>query len=303
MGNEINAEELVSNIEKYGSAEGDPTAKKDPAPEASQNAQPAPEASGFSFKSQDELLKHKLKYTASNKEVEEDLATILKRASQGYHYAQNMNAFNTQKAEFEAQIAEAKQLREKYGRFDDYAKENPQWYEHWNNAYLNRTQNLAEPMGSDGNIDQRVNALLEERLAPFKAYMEDIDRQKQVAALQNEDKALDEQVKSIREKYKDIDFDATDPESGKSLEYKVLEFGSQNGIKNFDVAFRAFYHDELVKRAREQQKDELAKQTQAQTKAGIVPGGTPGQKPQPNLKGLNHDQVMQLAAKEYGIQI
>ena len=297
---ELNGEEIVSNIEKYGSADGDPNAPKETPPEKSAEGT-TPEPQGFSFKTEEDLFKHKLKYKADSKEVEEDIGTILKRASQGYHWAQKMNQLNTERAEWETKLKTAEELTGKWSKFDEYAKQNPAWYQHWEQAWQQRGQNQAEPLSSDGNIDQRVNALLEERLAPFKQYMDEVNLQKQKDQLQNEDKALDEQVRSIREKYKDIDFDATDPESGKSLEFKILEFGSQNGIKTFDAAFKAFYHDELVKRAVEQRKDELAKQTQAQTKAGIVPPGTPGQKPPPNLKGLNHDQLAALAAKEFGL--
>ena len=308
---EINAEELVSNIEKFGSAEGDPAAKSaqnlEPGVESTQNDASSGESAqptGFSFKTADDLYKHRLKYKADEKEVEEDIATILKRASQGYHYAQKMNQLNTRETEWEQKVKAAEEKEAKWARFDEYAKQNPDWYNHWENAWQNRGVNVAEPQTSEGNIDAKLNALLEERLKPVNELLSQHEQRKLQERVQSEDKELEQAIGSIRQKHPDIDFDATDPESGKSLEYKVLEFGVKNGIKNFEVAFKAFYHDELVKRAQEKAKDTVSKETQARVKSGILPdkGGSNG-KPAPNLKGLNHDQVMQLAAKELGIQL
>lgn len=299
---EINAEELVQNIEKYGSADGAPKETPETVEAPSTEAAPT-ETPGFSFKTAEDLYKHKLKYAADGgKEVEEDIQTILRRAGQGYHFAQKMNQLNTERSEWEQKVKAAQEKEEKWGRFDEYAKQNPQWYQHWENAWQNRGQNLAEPGASEGNIDQRINALLEERLKPVNELLSHHEEQKLRERVQTEDRQLDEAVKSIRAKHPDIDFDATDPESGKSLEFKVLEFGAQNGIKDFGVAFRAFYHDELVKREREKAKDEFAKNRQAQTKAGIVdPKSATGNKPPPNFKTMSMEQLAQLAAKEMGL--
>jgi len=299
---ELDGLKIVENIEKYGNANGDPSAQKEPVAEPTQDPKAEPAPTGFSFKTQDDLFKHKLKYKTDNKEVEEDIGTILKRAGQGYHYAQLIHRLNTEKASWEEKVKNADSLTEKWGRFENYAKENPAWYQHWEQAWANKGQNLAEPEVSDGNIDQKVNALLAEKLAPFQQMLKERDDEKLRAQLSKEDQELEQQVKSIREKYKDIDFEATDPESGKSLEYKVLEFGHKHGIKSFDTAFKAFYHDELVKREREAAKAEAAKETQQRTKAGFVePGAAPTKSPQPSLQGLNWDQTAALAAKSLGI--
>jgi len=305
MGQELDAEKLVENIEKYGSADGAP----EPAPKEVQevsekSAEAAPASTGFSFKTAEDLLKHQLEYTASGKPIKEDIATILKRASQGYNYAQAVNALNTERAQWETKLKTAEELQNKWSRFEEYSKQNPEWYEHWDNAWKNRGQNLTEPMASDGNLEQKLQSLLEEKLKPVNELLSQHEQKKLEERLSTEDRELEGQIKSIREKHPDLDFDATDPESGKSLEYKVLEFGVKNNIKNFEVAFKAFYHDELVKRAAEKAKDALSKEKQQSVKAGIIDQkSTSGKVGQPNLKGLSHDQVAQLAAKEFGIQI
>jgi hypothetical protein len=308
---EIDAEKLIENIEKFGSAEGDPNAAKEAsAPVPSETAAPEataaaaqPVSPGFSFKSMDELLKHQLEFPYKGKQIKEDLATILKRASSGYDYAQKMNGFNQERSEWEKKVQEAQALNQKWSRFDEYAKQNPDWYNHWENAWQNRGQNLTEAPAADSNIEAKINALLESRLAPVNELISQQEQQKQRMQVDNEDRELSEQIESIRKSYPNLDFDRTDPESGKSLEYKIMEFATQNGIKRFDHAFRAFYHDELVKLEREAAKDALSRETQAKTKAGIVPQGTAPQKAPPSLKGMNYEHVTELAARELGIQL
>lgn len=300
---ELDADKLVENIEKYGSADGGPAEPQKEAAPPPAEAQAAPASTGFSFKSPDELLKHKLKYTASGKDIEEDIGTILKRASQGYNYAQAMNQLNTERSQWETKCKTADEINQKWSRFEEYAQKDPAWYQHWENAWNNRGQNLAEPQTSDGNLEQKLQLLLEEKLKPVNELLSQHEQKKVQEKLSAEDQELDRQVKSIREKYSDLDFDATDPESGKSLEYKVIEFGLQNGIKNFEHAFNAFYRDELEKRAAEKAKDALSKEKQAKAKAGIIDSQSTSapKTPPPNYKSLNWDQLRDLASKELGI--
>ena len=300
---DLDVDQLINNIETHGSAEGEKpqaTPNVEASPDA-QQASPAPVVQGFTFKSPEELYKHKLKYAANGKEIEEDISTILRRAGQGYNWAQKNEALNVREAEWQTKVKTAEEQSAKWGPYDEYAKQNPEWYNHWQNAWNNRGQNLTEPQTSDGNLEQKLQTLLEERLKPVNELLSHHEQQKLQAKVQGEDQALEQQMKSIRETHKDIDFDFADPESGKTLEYKIIEFGVRNNIKDFGVAFKAFYHDELVKREREKVKDELAKSKVAQTKAGIVDQrSATGNRPQQNLKSLSWDQIAKQTADEYG---
>ena len=304
MSDDINAEELVKNIETFGTAEGDTTVAKTETVESEVSSEKTPEVSALQFKTMEDLLKHKLEYTADGgKKINEDLQTILRRASQGYHYAQRLNEVNTREADWKEKLQKAEELNGKWSRFDEYAQKNPEWYTHWEQAWLNRDKNPSQLQDPSALDESRINALLEERLKPFSQYMTEIEQQKVAQSRNDEDRALEEQVKSIRTKYSDIDFDATDPESGKSLEYKVLEFGVQNGIKSFDTAFKAFYHDQLVKREVERSKANASTERQENAKAGIIERrSTPSKSgPTPNLKSMSWDQATEFAAKSLGI--
>lgn len=235
------------------------------------------DAYAYKFKSDDDLLKHTLKYKASGKDLEEPLDTILKRAQMGYDYAQRMAAFkNEQEAfakereGFQGQLDATKGL-EKFAEWQKYAESNPAWYDHWMQAWDSRDAGLPnQPNQPEVDIESRIAKMLDERLKPIDAYAKQIEQDKVRNEQQAEDRKLESEVRSIREKYSDIDFDTTDPETGKSLEFAVLEFQIQNGLNSFDQAFKAFYHDKLVDRAVTREKEQLLKEHQKNAKAGIV---------------------------------
>ena len=268
-----------------------------------QEAPPEEAPQGYNFKSDDELFGHKLKYKAGGKEVEEDLQTILKRASQGYHYAQQMAELKKQQEEFNPKIEQAQTLEEKYGRFETYAKENPDWYNHWEKAWNERgQQSLATEGEADpsSDIEARINAILEDKLKTVNEFAQSVEDQKKQAEVQAQDRVLEKEIGDIREQYKDIDFDSTDPEDGKSLEYKVLEFQISNGLPSFEKAFKAFYHDNLVQRQVMKEKEAWVKEQQANAKKGIVEGQLTQQKT-PDFSNSSYDQITDYAIKSLGL--
>jgi hypothetical protein len=298
MPDDINVEQTIANIEKYGEAN----------PKELESAPPPAEEKPFlTFKNQDDFLKHEFEYKADQKQVKEDLATILKRAQQGYHYAQNMQKLNSEREAFDGerktltqQMQEAQALNQKWSKFEQYAQQNPQWYDHWNSAWETRDQQQAQTNGDD--FSQKLEAALADKLKPFEELLAERQQVKQSAMMAENDRALDDQIKSIRTNYKDIDFDRTDPETGKSLEYEVLEWMQQNGVTNFSHAFKAYYHDNLVKMEIERQKESEQKALAEKKKKGILDEKIiPGSKPAGAMKGKSWDQIAQTAAREYGI--
>ena len=300
MPENIDVEQTIANIEKYGEA----------SPKELETQAPAAEEKPFlTFKTNDDLLKYELEYKADQKNVKEDLATILKRAQQGYHYAQNMNKLNseregfaTEKKTYEQKVAEAQQLNDKWSKFEQYAQQNPQWYDHWNNAWEARSsQPQSQNTGDD--FQAKLEAALAEKLKPYESLLAEKQKFEEKAKFADQDRLLDEQVKSIRTSYKDIDFDRTNPDTGKSLEFEVLEFMQNNGITNFAHAFKAFYHDNLVGLQVEKQKEAEQKALLEKKKKGIIDEkpGFSGQTRKTDTRHMSWDQVTQLAAKDLGI--
>ena len=304
---DIDVDAMVSNIEKYGDAAG--PQEREPEVKETLPAEPEAPQNPYHFKDADAFMKYQHEYNADGKVVKEDLATILKRASQGYHYAQKMNQVNQTEAEWSEKIKGYETNAEKYTRFEAYAKENPAWYEHWQKAYESRGQQQLGGGEVDGQAPpQDLQALLdqklEEKLKPFQEHFNSLQEQKARDAVLNEDKQFEAEVQSIRKQYPDIDFDATDPDTGKSLEYKVIEFGAKNRLTSFATAFKAFHHDKLVEREVLRAKDSWTKETQQQRKSGIIDirsNPSPKNAGPVNNKGLSWDQAMELAAKDFGI--
>lgn len=299
MSQDIDVSKTIENIEKYG--EANPK-------ELQETAAPVDEKPYLSFKTNDDFMNHQLEYKAADKPVKENLQTILQRAQQGYHYAQNMQklkmereGFETDRKTIQQQIEEAKTINDKWSKFEQYAKENPEWYDHWNGAWENRQQAPGQQTAPD-DVQARIDAVLAEKLKPFEGLLSEKQQFEQKTKIAEEDRLLDESIKSIRTQYKDIDFDRTDPETGKSLEYQVLEFMTQNGVTNFQHAFKAFYHDNLVKREIERQKEAEQKALIDKKKKGIVDEKTvPGSRKQVDTRNMSWDQLAQLAAKDLGI--
>lgn len=299
MSQDIDVSKTIENIEKYG--EANPK-------ELQETAAPAEEKPYLVFKTNDDFLNHQLEYKAADKPVKENLQTILQRAQQGYHYAQSMQklkmereGFETERKTIQQQIEEAKAINDKWSKFEQYAKENPEWYDHWNSAWENRQQAPGQQTAPD-DVQARIDAVLAEKLKPFEGLLSEKQQLEQKAKIAEEDRLLDESIKSIRSQYKDIDFDRTDPETGKSLEYQVLEFMTQSGMTNFQHAFKAFYHDNLVKREIERQKEAEQKALIDKKKKGIVDEKTvPGSRKPVDTRNMSWDQLAQLAAKDLGI--
>ena len=262
----------------------------------------------LSFKTVDDLLKHKLSYKTDNgKDVEEDLATILQRASGGYHFAQRMNEYKQLMAEYDTKhkplIEQTTQLQEKYGKFEEYAKENPEWYDHWSNAYENR-HNLGTQSGEiqndeQTNIQAMLKDMLSQELGPVKEFMTSQQQAVSQQQVTEQDRELSDAVNKTREQFSNIDFDKTDPATGKSLEYETLEFMHKTGIADFNTAFKAFYHDNIVKMQVENARDSQVKADQELKKNGILGiKTTPSAKRTPNLQGKNLDQLMEMAQND-----
>lgn len=249
------------------------------APAAAPTQQSAPEASSQAAA--------EYEYTANGKTIKEPIDAILKRASQGYNYAQSMEALKARQAELDSKYNKALELETKYGEIDKYATENPQWNEHLQESWQKRfditgSSSNSQETGIPSHLSQKINEL--------ESFVSEIKAQKA-------DEAYSRAVDQVKNSFPDIDFSATDPNSGKTLEAQVLEFANANQIGKFEPAFKAFYHDKLVERARLQAKDQLANDIQQRSKAGIIGvSQTPTRvaaKAAPNLRQMNYNQIEQ----------
>lgn len=209
------------------------------------------------------------KYTASGREVEEPIDTILKRASMGYNYAQHMEDFKRQQTEFEKQRQQVDEQAKRWREYDDFARTNPQWADHVRQAWENR--NAFNPNGQSTQENQfNLPPEIAQELNELKAFRQEYKTHQENLRREREDMLLNEQIDAVRKEYPDIDLSITDPATGKSLEWQILEHAQANGISNFKSAFRDFYHDQLLSRAVTKAKDESARALQERQQKGFI---------------------------------
>jgi hypothetical protein len=206
----------------------------------------------------------------NGKEITGTRDEILRWAQMGYNAPTLMNewkakesAWTKQQQEFQEKEARLKDIESKwspYKEVDEYAAKNPDWWKQVQEQYKQKIQ------GAESNPE--IVALKQE-LAEIKKFKDEITNEKRTEQITEEDQKLSSEVESIRKQFTNLDFDTPD-ESGKSLEMKILEHAVSNDIKSFRVAFRDFYHDHLLSKAREEGKELVSKEVQKRTKMGIL---------------------------------
>jgi hypothetical protein len=214
-------------------------------------------------------------------------------ASQGYDYAQKMAAFKAQQQEAESQYAQYKPI-------DEYVRQNPAFWDHVTQSWEQK-QNEVNGVQLDPNDPIQKQILeLKEQLKPVSQLMKDQEQQRAQQVIEQEDQALDGEIQSIREKYKDLDWDTPDT-AGESLEIRVLKHAGEIGTKSFQAAMRDLLHDDLVKKAEERGKEQVTKDIQAKRKQGLLgttPTPTKGITDAKHIKSQSYDQLLNEALQE-----
>lgn len=207
-------------------------------------------------------------------------------ASQGYDYAQKMQAFNQERAQLE------QQLQAKYAQYqpiDEYVQQNPQFWDHVLKTYEQQQMQGLDP----ADPVQKQILELKEQLKPVGEFIKQSEQAKLTQQREAEDQALNAEIQSIREQYKDLDWAGVDA-SGKSLEVRILEHAAANKLSSFKVAARDLLHDDLMKKAEERAKEAVMKDIQSKRKAGLLgttPAPTKGIRDAENIKNKSWDQL------------
>ena len=301
-GGDVDVDALMSSIDQNDSHDFEMTSP--PVQEASKATEQTTAPTEFVLNAKGEQIK-----------VPANDPRVSKWLQQGRDYAQNMESFNTQKAEWEKKVAEAERYKSTYSPIDEWATQNPQQWEKFQQSFSQFQQNpdsmgLQQPglnaPGSNDPIMQEIQALKEQvnaQLQPVAKSVSDLIQERESAKARDEDKRLEEQIKSLQGQYKDADWQTPDAE-GKTLEMRVLEHADKKNIGDFNIAFRDFYHDNLIKQAetrgRESQMNELQKRTRLGL-LGETPAPTKSLSEARNIKSKSYDDLTQEALDEMGI--
>lgn len=234
-------------------------------------------------------------YTARGKTIKEPISAILKRASQGYDYSQVMQDFNQKQSEFNEKY-------KLYNEIDQYANQNPDWWTHIQSQYQNRNGQPQQAASPTGELPPELQPILGE-INELKQFKQELMAEKNRQFREQEDNRLKEEIEGVKKSYSNLDF-STPGEDGKTLEIKVMEYGVANGIKSFKTAFRDFYHDELLRRAKEEGMESTKKELQKKTRLGLLgetSTPTKGIKDAGDVKNRSYNDLTREALEELGI--
>jgi hypothetical protein len=214
-----------------------------------------------------------------------------------------MQKFKEEQSKFEQSRQDYEKQMGYWKQYDEFAKSNPEWADHVRSQWENRNsfgqqqveQGQQQAFSLPPEISQQLNELKQ-----FKA---EYEQTKVMQRQAEEDTALANQIESLRKEHPDVDFNYSDPATGKTLEYQILEHAQANGINSFRAAFRDFYFDKIITNTATKTREQAMKDLQDKMKKGIVaesnePFGKFGG--QTNTKSSYFDLVNQ-GGKELGL--
>lgn len=245
-------------------------------------------------------------FTVGGKEVKVDLnkdrEKLIRWAQQGYEAPNKLGELNKQlqawtakEQAWKTQEAKVKEYQDKYEGVDKYIRENPQW---WSTvqAEFQKAQSGAQGQAVDPRFDT-----LKQEIDGLKQVAQTYQERVQQQQMQQEDAKYIEEFNTVQKQYPKIDFVSPD-ETGRNLEYKVLEYAQEKGIREFTAAFKAFHHDELVKLAQEEAKQKVISDKQSKTKLGILGiSSTPTPRKTDSVRGKSYNDLAGEALEELGL--
>ena len=192
-------------------------------------------------------------FSFNGQTIRAPLSKILKWAQQGYDYPQQMAKINQRSAEITG-------IEQTYKPIDEWVRANPDKWERLQ-AVIHAEQ--------QGYGDLPADHPVLKKLQEVDSFISELKNEKLTAQHRQEDQALDQEIKSIQEKYKDLDWASVDAD-GRTREQKVLSHASQHGFKTFKTAFLDLYHEDLIKSAETKARESYAATKEREKKSGLL---------------------------------
>lgn len=289
-GADIDVDSLLASIEQP--QESIPMTNE---PQSQETPQAAPES-----KTQNELM---YEFNSNGKQVRVGAndPRVTQWLNQGYSYSQSVAALKQEQEQFKTEREQIQAIKDKYEGVDQWVQQNPQVWQRLMSEFQNQTP--SEQQDPNNPLFQKIQAL-EQKLAGVEPVIQEFVSDKEKIKIEQQDKDLESQYQSIREKFSDLDLSAPQAD-GQSLEYHVLKFANENNIKNFEHAFKLYNHDHLVARASEKAKEALNKDIQKKTKLGLLgKSSTPTQGIQKvqDVKSKNYNDIEDEILKELNLR-
>lgn len=264
-------------------------------------------------------------FTHNGKAIKATREQLLKWAQQGYDYPQRAQKLNQEKAKWDQEKQSWEKQWGHYKQIDEFAQKNKDWWNHvvqgWNSRGGQQVPIPGAPQGQQtipngqGSLQGQNGAgtpqydqwgqkfqTLEQKLSQIEPFIAEFQQERLQSKERAADETLEKEIKSIREKHSDLDWDSLD-DNGKKLELRILEHAQATGIPTFRAAMRDMLHDELVMKAQSQGKLAVTKGIQTRSKLGVL-----GESPTPigrmtprapqNIRKTSYEQLQQEALEE-----
>ena len=240
-------------------------------------AAPAPKVEEYSF-------------IHNGKEIKADRDKLIRWAQQGYDAPNRLGEMNKKLQEYTKKEAQLKEWEQKYAPVQDFVQKNPEFYQKY----------LAEVEQQRAQIPVAVLDPLKQEIDQLKNGFQTLEQERAAEKARQEDEIYQKEVGEIKKQYPKVDFDSKD-QSGQSLEYRVLQYAIENGIKKFTTAFRDYYHDNLLKMAEETAKEKAIASKQRSVRQGILDVASyPSRKPTTGYtNSKSYNDLLREAIEEY----
>lgn len=211
-------------------------------------------------------------------------------AMKGYDYSQRMEKHNKAVEQFQQQQA-------KYKKFEDLQnalESDPDFSQYYFDSISKYKKGA--PVDDGVVVSPEIKALRDE-LGGTKKQVEELAKFKEEAARRNMDEAIGREIKDLRDKYKDQNWDL-DTGDG-TLEKRVLKHAYDGEFKTLNAAFRDLMFDTVATTSREDALKKAKNDAIEKSRQGIVSNGNGAApvaaKPPQRFKSYN-------AAKESALQ-
>lgn len=215
-------------------------------------------------------------FSHNGKQVKATRDQLVRWAQQGINYPQRAQELNAQQTKWAQEKAQAEKQYGEYQKIDQWAKQNPDQWQKLQQSYQQMISGQPAPAGQTPGqapaYDPYASKFqrLESQLTQIAPIVEQFASRFEQEKVKAEDTALESEVQSIREKYKDLDWTTLNDRGQSDLEYRVLEHAQKNGIPSFAVAFRDLLHDELMQKASTQAKLNVSTGIQNRSRLGLL---------------------------------
>jgi hypothetical protein len=189
-----------------------------------------------------------------------DRQHLINLAQQGLSYSQSMAALKQQQEEMQKRY-------QGYDQLDNLFRTNP--------AVAQRVAAVLQEM-EQGTPQQQQQAAMQ--LPPeFLNEIQELKEFKTTFVQQQADQQLDAEIAKLKGDYADEQWDAPDPNGQGTLIYRVMKHAYDNKFPNLNSAYRDLMWDHRQTAIKADALKQGVANRQAQTKAGVLTGATPGQ--------------------------